>query len=238
MLRTTLLAITLSLAATTAHGEAPLHDNLPAARWHQKNDRQQSYPSAPPVASVSAAKKNKVKKSRTKWVGGPRPNITASAPSTVRFNSNYRKGTILIDTSRRRLFYVLGASKAYSYPIAVGRAGFQWFGNKKISGVKNWPDWRPPAEMRQRQPKLPKIMTGGIYNPLGAKALYLGSSLYRIHGTANAKSIGTASSSGCFRMHNRHVVHLAQRAGIGTRVIVMRRLPKAIARSIAAKKSG
>lgn len=156
--------------------------------------------------------------------GGPRPHISAKRPKVVKFRKKYKAGSIVIDTRGRKLYYVLGKGRAYSYPIAVGKAGFAWSGVKKISAKKSWPDWRPPKEMRQRKPNLPKLMHGGIYNPLGAKALYLGSSLYRIHGTNNAKSIGTASSSGCFRMLNSHVTHLSKIAKVGTTVYVRKKL--------------
>lgn len=215
--------------ATPAYADVNLEDHMPVEVWsnYNKKLRSQRRQKPKPEPTTAATPRG----SKDKWVGGPRPKIPPMSPATVRFNSGYGKGTIVIDTSRRHLFYVLSSSRAYRYPIAVGRNGFQWSGTKKITAVKNWPDWRPPAEMRKRQPKLPIVMSGGIYNPLGAKALYLGSTLYRIHGTSNAKSIGTASSSGCFRMHNRHVVHLAERAGIGTRVVVLKRLPRRIASS-------
>jgi lipoprotein-anchoring transpeptidase ErfK/SrfK len=132
-----------------------------------------------------------------------------------------RAGTIIIDTGGRRLYYVLPGNRAYEYPISVGREGFAWTGTENISRVAVWPDWNPPAEMRERQPGLPKTMTGGINNPLGAKALYLGNTLYRIHGTNDPRSIGRASSSGCFRMMNEHVTHLATMAGVGTQVRVV-----------------
>lgn len=163
--------------------------------------------------------------------GGPRPNIAPVAPPKVAFANSYGAGHIVIDTAGRRLYYVLSSSQAYQYPIAVGRAGFTWTGTEKISREVDWPDWRPPAEMLERKPELPEFMTGGIRNPLGAKALYLGSSLYRIHGTNDAKSIGTAASSGCIRMTNGHVVHLASLAGIGTTVHVLSKLPSNIARA-------
>ena len=124
-------------------------------------------------------------------------------------------------------------STALRYPISVGREGFNWNGTEKISRVAEWPDWHPPAEMRERDPSLPEKMSGGIRNPLGAKALYLGNSLYRIHGTNDAKSIGRAASSGCFRMLNGHVVDLASRVGVGTPVTVVRRLPPELARTVA-----
>ncbi len=158
--------------------------------------------------------------------GGPRPDISPVRPSTVAFRSNHGRGTIVIDTSQRKLFYVLSKTSAYQYPISVGREGFQWTGTNKISRVQNWPDWHPPKEMRERQPNLPVKMTGGLYNPLGAKALYLGSTLYRIHGTNNKGSIGRAASSGCFRMLNGHVTHLASIARVGTKVVVVSSLGK------------
>ena len=156
--------------------------------------------------------------------GGPRPEISARGPKSVHISTGKPVGSIVIDTAARRLYLVTSASRALSYPVSVGREGFSWTGTEKITRMADWPDWHPPAEMRERDPKLPVKMTGGLYNPLGAKALYLGNSLYRIHGTSNAKSIGRAASSGCFRMHNAHVVDLASRVGVGTRVIVTRSL--------------
>ncbi len=161
--------------------------------------------------------------------GGPRPEIYPQAPQTVAFTVGYGPGSIIIDTNGRSLYYVLGGGQAYRYPISVGREGFTWRGTEKISRVAAWPDWRPPQEMRERDPRLPELMTGGLNNPLGAKALYLGNSLYRIHGTNDAKSIGYAASSGCFRMMNAHVEHLSQIAGVGTTVHVLDRLPSRLA---------
>lgn len=160
--------------------------------------------------------------------GGPRPDIAPKAPPLVPFQAaGFAQGAIVIDTGARSLYYVLGNGSAYRYPISVGRDGFRWKGTEKISRVAAWPDWHPPQEMRERDPKLPEVMTGGIRNPLGAKALYLGNSLYRIHGTNDAKSIGYAASSGCFRMMNQNVMHLATLAGPGTTVQVLERLPSA-----------
>ncbi len=153
--------------------------------------------------------------------GGPRPDINPQAPSEVRYNSGQPAGTIVVDTAARRLYLVKGPSTALAYPVSVGREGFTWTGTEKISRMASWPDWHPPAEMRERDPRLPTKMTGGVRNPLGAKALYLGSTLYRIHGTSDARTIGRASSSGCFRMHNGHVVDLARRVGVGTKVVVV-----------------
>lgn len=160
--------------------------------------------------------------------GGERPAISPAAPPQVRF-AGYAPGSIVIDTSARALFYVTSPTTAYRYPISVGREGFTWRGTEKISRVADWPDWHPPAEMRQRDPRLPEKMMGGVNNPLGAKALYLGNTLYRIHGTNDSRSIGYAASSGCFRMMNQHVLHLASLAGVGTSVTVLDRLPRNVA---------
>lgn len=158
--------------------------------------------------------------------GGGRPNISPQAPPTVQFQNGFAPGSIVIDTAGRKLYYTLSKNSAYAYPIAVGKQGFAWTGVERVSRIEDWPDWIPPAEMRQRKPGLPVRMTGGLGNPLGAKAIYLGNTLYRIHGTNDAKSIGSAASSGCFRMHNAQVVHLAQHVTASTVVYVMKSLPK------------
>ena len=141
--------------------------------------------------------------------GGPRTDIEPVAPPRVAFAGGFVPGSIVIDTSPRKLYFVTGMTSAYAYPIGVGREGFSWTGSEKVSRVADWPDWYPPAEMRKRKPELPEKMLGGVNNPLGAKAIYLGNTLYRIHGTNDPKSIGKAESSGCFRMLNAHVLHLA-----------------------------
>ena len=171
-------------------------------------------------------------KDKDKWSGGARPKIAAKAPPVTTFKSKYAKGTVILDTKRHRLLYVLSKTKAYIYPVSVGRQGFQWSGTQRISAVKNWPTWRPPAEMRLRKPKLPIVMSGGVNNPLGAKALYLGSTLYRIHGTSNTAGLGSANSSGCIRMHNAHVTHLSRIARVGTKVVVLKALPKKLAKTL------
>lgn len=154
--------------------------------------------------------------------GGPRPDVAPASPPVVAIANDEKPGTIVIDSSDRTLYYVLSKTEAYAYPISVGREGFTWTGIETVSRIADWPDWHPPAEMRQRQPYLPVKMTGGLRNPLGAKAIYLGNTLYRIHGTNDEKTIGQAASSGCFRMMNHHVVHLAQRVGVGTVVKVVK----------------
>jgi lipoprotein-anchoring transpeptidase ErfK/SrfK len=153
--------------------------------------------------------------------GGGKPDIAPEKPPIVYLDQNETPGTIIVDTGGRTLYYVLPGKQAYAYPISVGRDGFTWTGTEKISRIASWPSWTPPPEMRQRQPGLPITVSGGVINPLGAKALYLGNTIYRIHGTSNERSIGRASSSGCFRMLNQHVTHLATLARVGTTVRVV-----------------
>jgi lipoprotein-anchoring transpeptidase ErfK/SrfK len=156
--------------------------------------------------------------------GGARPAIAAEAPPKVHFQSNFPANAIVIDSAGRMLYFILSPTEAYQYPISVGREGFSWTGTEVISRKQEWPDWNPPKEMIARDPRLPDKMTGGIKNPLGALALYLGNTLYRVHGTNEPKSIGRAASSGCFRMMNEHVLHLATLAGPGTQVTVVKSL--------------
>jgi len=165
--------------------------------------------------------------------GGERPTVDRLEPRKVSFPSDYPVGSIVIDSKGRQLFLIQSATEALHYPISVGREGFSWSGAETISRKAEWPDWHPPEEMRWRDPRLPEKMTGGVKNPLGAMALYLGSSLYRIHGTNDASSIGRAASSGCFRMLNGHVVDLAARVDIGTSVQVVHRLPPELEKVVA-----
>ena len=139
---------------------------------------------------------------------------------TVYYRSSEAPGTIIIDTDDRYLYYVKGDNRAVRYGIGVGREGFDWSGTEKITRKKEWPSWTPPAEMIARQPDLPRFMPGGPKNPLGARALYLGNTLYRIHGTNEAWSIGRAVSSGCIRMLNEDVIHLYNKTNIGAKVVV------------------
>ena len=209
-------------------------------KW-QRGAKAEPAPAAEPLLAKKKAAKatlqqdeeetSKPAKGPAEMSGGPRPGIAPVAPPIVSFPNNYGAGKVIIDTAGRKLYYVLSSSQAYRYPIAVGREGFTWTGTQKISKEVDWPDWRPPAEMLERKPYLPEYMTGGIRNPLGAKALYLGNTLYRIHGTNDAKSIGTAASSGCIRMTNGHVVHLAGISGVGTTVVVLSKLPASLAKA-------
>ncbi|WP_245943800.1 L,D-transpeptidase [Acuticoccus kandeliae] len=143
------------------------------------------------------------------------------ARAEVSFRSAEPAGTVIVDTLSRYLYLVRGNGTAIRYGIGVGREGFTWSGVERVSRKAEWPDWRPPAEMIDRQPWLPEWMPGGPENPLGARALYLGSTLYRIHGTHQDESIGYAVSSGCIRMLNEDVMDLYERVKIGTEVVVL-----------------
>ena len=142
-------------------------------------------------------------------------------PREVAFNGTQAPGTIVIDTPNHFLYLVEADGKARRYGIGVGRPGFTWTGTHAISAKKEWPDWVPPKEMLQRQPYLPHFMAGGPGNPLGARALYLGSTLYRIHGSNEPWTIGHNVSSGCIRMRNVDVIDLYSRVKVGTKVVVL-----------------
>jgi lipoprotein-anchoring transpeptidase ErfK/SrfK len=155
-------------------------------------------------------------------------------PSAERLDPKYQKtvvfyrtseapGTIIVQTSERYLYVVQPGGRALRYGIGVGRDGFQWQGLLKITRKQEWPDWTPPPEMIARQPYLPRWMAGGPGNPLGARALYLGNTVYRIHGTNQPQTIGTAVSSGCFRLVNTDVIDLYDRIPVGTKVVVRQR---------------
>ncbi len=146
---------------------------------------------------------------------------------TVRYDKSVPAGTIIIETGERRLYYTLGNGKAIKFAVGVGREGFEWAGTNRITRKAEWPGWTPPAEMRARVKReegriLPVYQPGGPGNPLGARALYIGSSVYRIHGTNQPWTLGRAMSSGCIRMSNNDVKFLYDKVGIGTRVIVRR----------------
>jgi lipoprotein-anchoring transpeptidase ErfK/SrfK len=141
--------------------------------------------------------------------------------ATVAFNTSEAPGTVIIDTGNTALYYVLGQGRAIRYGVGVGREGFTWSGVQTISRKAEWPDWHPPAEMIARQPYLPRFMAGGPGNPLGARAMYLGSSQYRIHGTNDPSTIGKFVSSGCIRLTNEDVADLFSRVDVGTKVVVL-----------------
>jgi lipoprotein-anchoring transpeptidase ErfK/SrfK len=168
----------------------------------------------------------------------PADESAAVVPSHLRrqvvaYPTREAPGTIVIDTANTYLYYVLGGGRAIRYGIGVGREGFTWAGVRSIERKTEWPDWHPPAEMIQRQPYLPRFMAGGPGNPLGARAMYLGGTLFRIHGTNQPSSIGQKVSSGCIRLLNEDVVDLYQRVNVGTKVVVLpdshRRAPADVA---------
>ena len=165
---------------------------------------------------------------------GPRKEL---APHLRRTTVDYRTrepaGTLIIDTANTYLYLVLGNGKAMRYGIGVGREGFTWAGAERVSRMAEWPDWHPPAEMIERQPYLPRFMAGGEGNPLGARALYLGKTLYRIHGTNQPSTIGKYVSSGCIRLTNEDIMDLYSRVQVGTRVVVLAGAPPATAQNTA-----
>ena len=139
----------------------------------------------------------------------------------VAYNGSEAPGTVIIDTPNTFLYLVMGNGRALRYGIGVGRDGFRWSGTQTITKKAEWPDWTPPAEMIARQPYLPRFMAGGPTNPLGARAMYLGNTIYRIHGTNAPSTIGQRVSSGCIRLTNEDVIDLASRVNVGTKVIVI-----------------
>lgn len=163
-----------------------------------------------------------------KWVEGGNaglPQSTARGGSsiprqTVNYETKLKPGTIVVETSERRLYFVLEGGKAVKYGIGVGRDGFRWSGTHSITRKAEWPAWTPPPQMRKRVPGLPAYMEGGPDNPLGARALYIGSTLYRLHGTSEPWTIGQAVSSGCIRLTNDDIIDLYDRVQVGTRVVV------------------
>ena len=139
----------------------------------------------------------------------------------VAYASNEAPGTVVVDTPNTVLYFVLGGGKAMRYGIGVGREGFTWAGVKQVARKAEWPDWIPPQEMIERQPYLPRFMAGGPGNPLGARAMYLGGTVYRIHGTNNPSTIGKQVSSGCIRLTNEDVTDLYNRVQVGAKVVVL-----------------
>ena len=156
-------------------------------------------------------------------VGGCAMYGASYAPrQVVSFGEKYAPGTIVVSTSQRRLYLIKGNGQAVSYTIGVGEQGYSWSGVSTVSAKREWPDWTPTDAMRKRKPQLPVHMVGGEANPMGARALYLGNSMYRIHGTNDPGSIGEARSAGCIRMANDDVIDLYNQTRLGTTVIVRR----------------
>jgi len=149
--------------------------------------------------------------------------VAQSIPrETVSFDGREAPGTIIVRTGERRLYLVLPDHHALKYGVGVGRPGFTWSGSTHIANKREWPDWTPPPQMLKRRPDLPRHMAGGVDNPLGARAMYLAGTLYRIHGSNEPDTIGQAVSSGCIRMTNEDVIDLYSRARVGARVVVTR----------------
>jgi len=157
---------------------------------------------------------------------------------TVQFDSREAPGTIVIDTGNTYLYYVLGGGRAIRYGVGVGRQGFTWAGVQTVSRKAEWPDWYPPSEMIARQPYLPRFVAGGPGNPLGARAMYLGASEYRIHGTNDPTTIGKFVSSGCIRLTNEDVADLFSRVSVGTRVVVLPKNAPPQPRNVAMRPAG
>ncbi len=161
---------------------------------------------------------------------GPRQPANAGGVATVSpiprevvpYSGRERPGTIIVNSPERRLYFVLDDGTAVRYGVGVGRPGFEWGGIHQVTRKAEWPGWTPPAQMRKRRPDLPAYMAGGIQNPLGARAMYLGSTLYRIHGSNEPQTIGQAVSSGCIRMTNDDVTDLYDRVKVGTKVVIIR----------------
>jgi lipoprotein-anchoring transpeptidase ErfK/SrfK len=148
--------------------------------------------------------------------------FTAVPRAVGNFPTNHEPGTVIVSTRERRLYLILGKGQALRYGIGVGRDGFTWSGTSTVTAKREWPDWTPPDQMLRRRPDLPHHMAGGPANPLGARALYLGDTMYRIHRSNEPHTIGSAATSGCIRLTNDDVVDLYNRVKIGATVIVMR----------------
>lgn len=155
---------------------------------------------------------------------------TGFAKELVNFEGDYAPGSIIVVNSERKLYYVLGDGQAIVYPVAVGKPREQWTGQSIVTRMRENPSWSPTRSMRRKNPRLPRYMPPGPKNPLGVRAIYLGWSAYRIHGTISPRSIGRAASSGCFRMLNKHVVDLYERVHIGAPVYVVNRIEAVIGR--------
>jgi lipoprotein-anchoring transpeptidase ErfK/SrfK len=197
----------------------------PARPWNAPHAYQPEQPDYQPGA---AAEPNAMQSAPGSSYAAPVPGQTAHAlvdpkydRQVVAYDGDEHPGTIIIDTPHRFLYLVEGGGKALRYGIGVGRPGFTWSGVKTISAMREWPDWIPPDDMLKRRPDLPRYMAGGPENPLGARAMYLGSSLYRIHGSNEPWSIGQQVSSGCIRMRNDDVTDLYGRVKVGTKVVVI-----------------
>ncbi|KQO68569.1 L,D-transpeptidase [Methylobacterium sp. Leaf89] len=155
------------------------------------------------------------------YQAAPQAQVAPIPREIVAFNGNYKPGTIVVSTAERRLYFVMPNGEAIRYGVGVGRPGFTWSGVKTVTAKKEWPSWTPPAAMIARRPDLPRYMAGGVENPLGARAMYIGNTEYRIHGSNEPDTIGQAVSSGCIRMTNEDVTDLYERVKVGAKVVVL-----------------
>ena len=214
---------TVLTAALLAAASAPA-----AAQYAPRGERYAAYGNAYEVDPFEAGMDQPYRPGRgghaygTAPQAAPHVQISPVPRELVEAPGRYAPGTIIISTEERRLYLVQNDGTAIRYGVGVGRPGFEWSGTKTITRKAEWPSWTPPAEMLQRRPDLPRYMKGGEDNPLGARAMYLGGSLYRIHGSNEPDTIGQAVSSGCIRMTNEDVVDLYNRVRVGTKVVVLR----------------
>ncbi|KQP85422.1 MULTISPECIES: L,D-transpeptidase [unclassified Methylobacterium] len=155
------------------------------------------------------------------YQAAPQAQVAPIPREIVAFDGNYKPGTVVVSTAERRLYFVMPNGEAIRYGVGVGRPGFTWSGVKTVTAKKEWPSWTPPAAMIARRPDLPRYMAGGVENPLGARAMYIGNTEYRIHGSNEPDTIGQAVSSGCIRMTNEDVTDLYERVKVGAKVVVL-----------------
>ena len=233
------LAGALGIAITAVQGPAQASEGNFFVEQHKAYFESSNGPariqSAPPAATVAAVQPSAdptqdqqpaFSSGHMAYGGAPesegRPLASAIPRELVAYNGPYAPGMIVISTDEKRLYYILPDGQAIRYGVGVGRPGFEWSGVKTITAKREWPDWTPPPEMIKRRPDIPHHMEGGLDNPLGARAMYLGGTVYRIHGSNEPDTIGQAVSSGCIRMTNDDVADLYERAKVGTKVVVAR----------------
>ena len=219
------LALAGAVAALAVAAAAPAHAYEGSFFFentsHAAHGEAARVSAAPAVASAEAAVSEPAYIAPGGSVSETQPLMTPIPRETVAYEGPYGPGTIVVSTAERRLYLVLPDHQALRYGVGVGRPGFSWGGVKTITAKREWPDWTPPAAMLKRRPDLPRHMAGGIENPLGARAMYLGSSEYRIHGSNEPDTIGQAVSSGCIRMTNDDVQDLYERVKVGTKAVIL-----------------
>jgi lipoprotein-anchoring transpeptidase ErfK/SrfK len=214
-LRSSLTAVAFAAAVSTSAvaGPLPLFPFEPLPAPHA--------PRAAAYAPVSTPVEAQEQHQQQTQEQAPLATQSRFKRQVVNYATHEAPGTVVVDTANTYLYFVLGGGKAIRYGIGVGRDGFTWSGVKTVERKAEWPDWRPPQEMLERQPYLPRFMAGGPENPLGARAMYLSGSVYRIHGTNAPSTIGQRVSSGCFRLKNEDVKDLYERVKVGAKVVVL-----------------